>query len=198
MPSGRRTSLQMAAAHTHRRRAAMFPSWPSTIRDRCTGLKRGAKIISKSSPKDNIVFLEHFGYNIDLSTHREVAEWSKAHAWNACIGKPIEGSNPFLSASILALNKMVHYSSACLNPFCYNCSHFHQKDCFWIKLLSATGIRKAISSIHKAWSRVDWTQSLYCWITHRTRSALSVIQRLIKWHRLFGSSIRMPLFLLGR
>ncbi len=30
--------------------------------------------------------------------NREVAEWSKAHAWNACVGQPTEGSNPFLSA----------------------------------------------------------------------------------------------------
>ena len=30
---------------------------------------------------------------------REVAEWSKAHAWKVCIRqKRIEGSNPFLSA----------------------------------------------------------------------------------------------------
>ena len=32
--------------------------------------------------------------------NREVAEWSKAHAWKVCIlQKGIEGSNPFLSAS---------------------------------------------------------------------------------------------------
>ncbi len=31
---------------------------------------------------------------------REVAEWSKAHAWKVCIHqKCIEGSNPFLSAT---------------------------------------------------------------------------------------------------
>ena len=31
--------------------------------------------------------------------YREVAEWSKAHAWKVCIPqKGIEGSNPFLSA----------------------------------------------------------------------------------------------------
>ena len=31
--------------------------------------------------------------------NREVAEWSKAHAWKVCIRhKRIEGSNPFLSA----------------------------------------------------------------------------------------------------
>ena len=30
---------------------------------------------------------------------REVAEWSKAHAWKVCmLQKGIEGSNPFLSA----------------------------------------------------------------------------------------------------
>ena len=29
---------------------------------------------------------------------RKVAEWSKAHAWKACIRQRIEGSNPFLSA----------------------------------------------------------------------------------------------------
>ena len=27
-----------------------------------------------------------------------MAEWSKAHAWNACVGKLTEGSNPSLSA----------------------------------------------------------------------------------------------------
>ncbi len=32
--------------------------------------------------------------------NREVAEWSKAHAWKVCIHqKCIEGSNPFLSAN---------------------------------------------------------------------------------------------------
>ena len=36
-----------------------------------------------------------------LSNFREVAEWSKAHAWKACIRqKRIEGSNPFLSAKL--------------------------------------------------------------------------------------------------
>ena len=34
-----------------------------------------------------------------LFFEREVAEWSKAHAWKVCIHqKCIEGSNPFLSA----------------------------------------------------------------------------------------------------
>ena len=34
--------------------------------------------------------------------NREVAEWSKAHAWKVCIRhKRIEGSNPFLSAKCL-------------------------------------------------------------------------------------------------
>ena len=28
----------------------------------------------------------------------EVAEWSKAHAWKVCNGKPFEGSNPSLTA----------------------------------------------------------------------------------------------------
>lgn len=33
---------------------------------------------------------------------REVAEWSKAHAWKVCIPqKGIEGSNPFLSAKFV-------------------------------------------------------------------------------------------------
>ena len=33
--------------------------------------------------------------------YREVAEWSKAHAWKVCIRqKRIEGSNPFLSAKV--------------------------------------------------------------------------------------------------
>ena len=32
-----------------------------------------------------------------LAEHGKVAEWSKAHAWRACVGKPTEGSNPSLS-----------------------------------------------------------------------------------------------------
>ncbi len=44
-----------------------------------------------------IALLLKISYNGALP-NREVAEWSKAHAWNACIGQPIEGSNPFLSA----------------------------------------------------------------------------------------------------
>ena len=36
---------------------------------------------------------------IEYCFNREVAEWSKAHAWKVCIlQKGIEGSNPFLSA----------------------------------------------------------------------------------------------------
>jgi|31_taG_2_1085359.scaffolds.fasta_scaffold00050_13 hypothetical protein len=36
--------------------------------------------------------------------YREVAEWSKAHAWKVCIRqKRIEGSNPFLSAKTVIL-----------------------------------------------------------------------------------------------
>ena len=38
---------------------------------------------------------------------REVAEWSKAHAWKACIRqKRIEGSNPFLSANAFQNEKI--------------------------------------------------------------------------------------------
>ena len=33
----------------------------------------------------------------------EVAEWSKAHAWKACIRQRIEGSNPSLSAIFSSL-----------------------------------------------------------------------------------------------
>ena len=37
-----------------------------------------------------------------MAAYREVAEWSKAHAWKVCIPqKGIEGSNPFLSAKFL-------------------------------------------------------------------------------------------------
>ena len=32
----------------------------------------------------------------------EVAEWSKAHAWKVCIRQRIEGSNPSLTAIIIA------------------------------------------------------------------------------------------------
>ena len=38
---------------------------------------------------------------------REVAEWSKAHAWKVCIRhKRIEGSNPFLSANAFVHEKI--------------------------------------------------------------------------------------------
>ncbi len=38
---------------------------------------------------------------------REVAEWSKAHAWKVCIRqKRIEGSNPFLSANTFVREKI--------------------------------------------------------------------------------------------
>ena len=37
----------------------------------------------------------------------EMAEWLKAHAWKACVGKPTAGSNPVLSAKILILFKYI-------------------------------------------------------------------------------------------
>ena len=46
---------------------------------------------------------------------REVAEWSKAHAWKVCISqKGIKGSNPFLSANfiILGLSKRFFINSS--------------------------------------------------------------------------------------
>ena len=33
-----------------------------------------------------------------MSAFREVSEWLKEHAWNACKVQAFEGSNPFLSA----------------------------------------------------------------------------------------------------
>ncbi len=42
---------------------------------------------------------------------REVAEWSKAHAWKVCIRhKRIEGSNPFLSATGFQIVKQIFIS----------------------------------------------------------------------------------------
>ena len=41
--------------------------------------------------------MNHETYDI-VNNDREVAEWSKAHDWNSCMGQLIEGSNPFLSA----------------------------------------------------------------------------------------------------
>ena len=38
-------------------------------------------------------------YNILHEMDGEVSEWSNVHAWKACIGKPIGGSNPLLSAT---------------------------------------------------------------------------------------------------
>ncbi len=38
----------------------------------------------------------------------EVAEWSKAHAWKACIRhKRIKGSNPFLSAKLKTIKPRI-------------------------------------------------------------------------------------------
>ncbi len=45
-------------------------------------------------------FSKTIRYNFMLK-NREVAEWSKALAWNASIVHAIEGSNPFLSTSKL-------------------------------------------------------------------------------------------------
>ena len=45
-----------------------------------------------------ILYFLFFSFYL-LAVLREVAEWSKAHAWKVCIHqKCIEGSNPFLSA----------------------------------------------------------------------------------------------------
>ncbi len=44
-------------------------------------------------------------------SNREVAEWSKAHAWKVCIRqKRIEGSNPFLSAKSLVFHARLFIS----------------------------------------------------------------------------------------
>lgn len=46
---------------------------------------------------------------------REVAEWSKAHAWKVCIRhKRIEGSNPFLSATGFQIVKQIFISLSLL------------------------------------------------------------------------------------
>ena len=37
--------------------------------------------------------------NFFISKFKEMAEWSKAHAWKVCIRQRIEGSNPSLSAN---------------------------------------------------------------------------------------------------
>ena len=45
------------------------------------------------------IFHDLFVARQKVAVYREVAEWSKAHAWKVCIPqKGIEGSNPFLSA----------------------------------------------------------------------------------------------------
>jgi hypothetical protein len=36
-----------------------------------------------------------------------MAEWFKAHAWKACVGKTTVGSNPTLSATFLPAIKLV-------------------------------------------------------------------------------------------
>ena len=48
-------------------------------------------MLLKQNPKSSLLKKTFLHY-------REVAEWSKALAWNAGMGQLIEGSNPFLSA----------------------------------------------------------------------------------------------------
>ena len=51
----------------------------------------------------NILYLS--SKSVGYPTSGEVAEWLKAHAWNACIRVyRIEGSNPFLTDDINNLN----------------------------------------------------------------------------------------------
>lgn len=38
----------------------------------------------------------------------EMAEWSKAHAWNACTRKRVEGSNPSFSSNFTTFCTLVH------------------------------------------------------------------------------------------
>src|ERR1700730_3198444 len=44
-----------------------------------------------------------------------MAEWLKAHAWKACIPQAIQGSNPCLSASLLAKPLCNHYKHHAMN-----------------------------------------------------------------------------------
>lgn len=46
-----------------------------------------------------------------------MAEWFKAHAWRACMGKLIQGSNPCLSAMFLTTTWLRYTTS--LNPSKY-------------------------------------------------------------------------------
>ena len=45
-----------------------------------------------------------------VSTFREVSEWLKEHAWNACKVQAFEGSNPFLSAIFKQLAKYIRHT----------------------------------------------------------------------------------------
>ncbi len=47
----------------------------------------------------------------NLPTFGEVAEWFKAHAWNACLRKRNVGSNPTLSANASSLRRHEFMSS---------------------------------------------------------------------------------------
>ena len=50
------------------------------------------------------IFRDLFEARQKVAAYREVAEWSKAHAWKVCIPqKGIEGSNPFLSAILQSM-----------------------------------------------------------------------------------------------
>ena len=46
------------------------------------------------------LFLFSVDFRVRYKPQGGVAEWSKAHAWNACWGKPLAGSNPVSSAKI--------------------------------------------------------------------------------------------------
>ena len=56
-------------------------------------------------------------YSFILPTHRQVAEWSKAYAWNAYVGQPTESSNLFLSA--ISLETSFLYTLTIELPYFY-------------------------------------------------------------------------------
>ena len=67
------------------------------------------------------IFHDLFVARQKVAAYREVAEWSKAHAWKVCIPqKGIEGSNPFLSADFI---EMTRKNEKIFDEWCEFCGH---------------------------------------------------------------------------
>ena len=105
----------------------------------------------RSSEFGTFTRLPHYGWN------GEVAERLKAHAWKACWGQPLQGSNPCLSASGLK-PVLVHRFFCAVQT--ENASTFNAS--YWIESInSCSGIAQYLNSNSmKDWQRIGLTSLL--------------------------------------